>query len=154
MNIDSPFPREQVESSLQPEWLRRLNAWRVLFAQCCRKPGRKNVHALRSQTLRLRAALQQRLREQGADAAAAKALRRWNQEGKRLRKALEPVRDADVYLARLGSLRGRLQRSEHGATQPSPRCLREIGQLEGRLKRQRQRDIGALAELFAAPKSE
>jgi hypothetical protein len=142
VNFNSLSPGEQVESSLQPEWLRRLDAWRGLLVRCTLKPSRKNVHALRSQTLRLRVTLQQRLQEWGADSAAADALRRWNKEGKRLRRVLEPVRDADVYLARLNSLRSRLQGTEDGATQPNPRCLREISKLEGRLKRQRQRAVG------------
>jgi CHAD domain-containing protein len=150
VNFNSLSPGEQVESSLQPEWLRRLDAWRGLLAQCSLKPSRKNVHALRSQTLRLRVALQQRLQERGGDSVAADAFLRWNREGKRLRRALEPVRDADVYLARLNSLRSRLQGTEDGATQPNPRCLREISQLEGRLKRQRQRRIGELAAVIDA----
>ncbi len=148
MNFNSPSPSEQ--SSLQPEWLRRLDAWRGLLAQCTLKPSRKNVHALRSQTLRLRVALQQRLQERGVNSAAADALRRWNKEGKRLRRALEPVRDADVYLARLNSLRSRLQGAEDSATQPNPRYLREISKLEGRLKRQRQRGIGELVAVIEA----
>ena len=148
MNFSSPSPSEQI--LLQPEWLRRLDAWRGLLARCTLKPSRKNVHALRSLTLRLRVALQQRLRERGADSVAADAFRRWIKEGKKLRKALEPVRDADVHLARLSSLRSRLQGTENGAMQPSPRCLREISQLEGRLKRQRQRGIGELAAVIDA----
>jgi CHAD domain-containing protein len=150
VNFNSLSPGEQVESSLQPEWLRRLDAWRGLLARCTLKPSRKNVHALRSQTLRLRVALQQRLQERGGDSVAADAFLRWNKEGKRLRRALEPVRDADVYLARLSSLRSRLQGPEDGATQPNPRCLREISQLEGRLKRQRQRGIGELVAVIDA----
>jgi CHAD domain-containing protein len=148
VNFNSLSPGEQVEISLQPEWLRRLDAWRGLLARCTLKPSRKNVHALRSQTLRLRVALQQRLQEQGADCAAADAFLRWNKEGKRLRRVLEPVRDADVYMVRLSSLRSRLQGTEDGATQPNPRCLREISQLEGRLKRQRQRGIGELVAVI------
>jgi CHAD domain-containing protein len=148
VNFNSPSPSEQ--SSLQPEWLRRLDAWRGLLARCTLKPSRKNVHALRSQTLRLRVALQQRLQERGVNSAAADALRRWNKEGKRLRRALEPVRDADVYLARLNSLRSRLQGAEDSATQPNPRYLREISKLEGRLKRQRQRGIGELVAVIEA----
>ena len=95
-------------------------------------------------------ALQQRLQERGVNSAAADALRRWNKEGKRLRRALEPVRDADVYLARLNSLRSRLQGAEDSATQPNPRYLREISKLEGRLKRQRQRGIGELVAVIEA----
>ena len=148
MNFSSPSPSEQIP--LQPEWLRRLEAWRGLLARCTLRPSRKNVHALRSQTLRLRVALQQRLQERGADSAAADAFRRWIKEGKKLRKALEPVRDADVYLARLSSLRSRLQGTQDGATQPNPRCLREMSKLEARLKRQRQRGIGELAVVIEA----
>lgn len=150
MNFDSLPPGAQLEASPQPEWRRRLEVWRILLAECTRKPSRKNVHALRSLTLRLRVALEHELLEQDADSGAARAFRRWNREGRKLRKALEPVRDADVYLTRLEGLSGSLQGTLEGETQLSPRCVRETGKLADRLKRQRQAGIDELMAVLEA----
>jgi hypothetical protein len=96
VNPASLPPGEQFAVSLQPEWRQRLEAWRNLLAQCARKPNRKSVHALRSLTLRLQVGLEHSLQEQAADRTASRAFQRWSKSGKKLRKALEPVRDADV----------------------------------------------------------
>jgi hypothetical protein len=128
----------QSAASLQPEWQRRLEAWHNLLAQCARKPNRKSVHALRSLTLRLGVGLEHSLQERAEDPTAARAFQRWSKDGKKLRKALEPVRDADVRLARLDSLRNTSGGASEGETQLSPRCICEIDKLENRLKRQRQ----------------
>lgn len=129
----------------QPEWRQRLEAWRSLLAQCGRKPGRKNVHVLRSLTLRLRTGLGNAL-EPIADPDAARAFQRWSKEAKKLRKALEPVRNADVYMARLDSLR----HISKGETPLSPRCICEIDKLENRLKRKRQAETDKLKAVIAA----
>lgn len=118
-----------------------VEAWRKFLAQCARKPTRKSVHALRSLTLRLRVTLEHRL-ERDKEPAAAEALRRWKKQGKKLRRRLEPVRDADAYLARLAGLRASLAAAAGGP--PSPRCLAEIGELEKRLRQQRREDAAAL----------
>jgi len=136
--------------SLQAEWQQQVGAWRDLLAQCARKPSRGRVHALRSLTLRLRAALEYRLHEQGQDPAAADVLRRWNKEGKKLRRALQPVRDADVYLARLDGLRKTLGGAVDGEPKLSPRCLREMDKLEIRLKQRRQTGIDKLMAVLDA----
>jgi CHAD domain-containing protein len=99
---------------------------------------------LRSLTLRLQVGLGHRLTEEPADSAAARAFKRWAKEGKKLRKALEPVRNADVYLAKLEGLRNSRKGTREGEPQLSPRCLREIEKLEKRLKGQRQKGIDRL----------
>jgi CHAD domain-containing protein len=87
--------------------------------------------------------LEYSLRKRAANSAAARAFQHWCKDGKKLRKALEPVRDADVHLARLKSLRGSGKASE-GKKHLSPRCIREIGKLEDRLRRQRKTGIKKL----------
>lgn len=71
------------------------------------------------------------------DATAAGPFRRWKKEGKKLRRALQPVRDADVCLARLNGLRETLGEAPGGKPKLSPRCLREMDKLERRLQERR-----------------
>jgi hypothetical protein len=144
MNFNSLPSDGHPDLSFQLEWQPQVKAWRDLLAQCARKPSRKRIHTLRSFTLRLRVALEYWLLEQAPDPTAARAFRRWYKEGKLLRRALEPVRDADVYLARLDGLRDTLGGAPDGEPKLSPRCLREMDKLESRLKQQRQAGTHAL----------
>jgi hypothetical protein len=130
-------PGEASEASLQSEWRQRLKAWRTFLAQCGSKPSRKSVHALRALTLRLRVQLEHSLPERAVDSDAAHAFQRWRKEAKKLRKALEPVRNVDVYLARLGSLRAPHGSAPKGETPLSARCTHEIEKLENLMKRDR-----------------
>jgi len=133
------FPSDRLFAlTPQPEWRRQIDAWRDLLTQCARKPSRKRIHALRTLTLRLRVVLEQWLLEPATDPAAGRAFKRWNKEGKKLRRVLQPVRDADVYLARLDGLRNTLGGAPGGESQLDSICLREVDKLERRLKRQRQ----------------
>ncbi len=126
------------------EWhQQQLVTWRKLLAQCARKPSRRSVHALRSITLRLQVGIEYFLRNRAANSAAARAFQQWCKNGKKLRKALEPVRDADVHLTRLKSLRGTGKASE-GKKKLSPRCIREVSKLEDRLQRKRKTGINKL----------
>jgi CHAD domain-containing protein len=144
MNFESIPHLGQPAVPVQPNWRRQVGEWRELLAQCANKPTRKRVHALRSLTLRLRAAIEFRLVEQPSGSAAVRAFKRWDHEGKKLRRTLEPVRNADVFLARLGGLRHTLGASTAGEPRLSARCEREIDRIENRLKQRRQRKIDAL----------
>jgi hypothetical protein len=84
------------------------------------------------------------------DARAERVSKRWSKEGKKLRRALEPIRDADVYLARLHDLRDRPGRQPGDEPKLSLRCLRDIDAVEGLLKQQRQRGADELAEVLDA----
>jgi hypothetical protein len=141
-------PGETSAVALQQEWRQRLEAWRVFLAQCGSKPSRKSVHALRALTLRLRVELEHFLQEQAEDSAAARAFQRWSKEAKKLRKALEPVRNADVYLARLESLRVPLGGVTEGGGPLNARCTREIEKLEERLRRKRLAGIDKLVAVL------
>ena len=151
LNFAFHSPKAQTAVLSQPQWhQQQLERWRTFLAQCARKPSLKSVHALRSLTLRLQVGLEYFLSRQAADPAAARAFQHWCKDGKKLRKALEPVRDADVHLARLKSLSKTNQGASEGEEKLSPLCIREIGKLEGRLKRQRQRGVGELAAAIGA----
>jgi CHAD domain-containing protein len=147
-------PGEASAAPLQPEWRQRLEAWRTFLTQCGSKPNRKSVHALRALTLRLRVELEHSLPEQAEDPDAAHAFQRWSKDAKKLRKVLGPVRDADVYLARLDSLRNsfgevaEVQGMPEGGVQLSVRCTREIEKLENRLRRKRLAGIEKLVAVL------
>jgi CHAD domain-containing protein len=87
--------------------------------------------------------LEQQLHELPKDTAAADTFKRWNKAGKNLRKALQPVRDTDVYLAKLESLRDAA--GMPGDDQKlSTRCLRELDKLESKLLKRREKKADAL----------
>jgi CHAD domain-containing protein len=133
----------------QSKW-QQLEKWRKLLAQCARKPNRRSVHALRSLTLRLQVGLEYFLSEQAANSAAVRAFHHWSKDAKKLRKALAPVRNADMHLARLNSLRKTNKGAPAGEKQLSPRCIREIDKLEDRLRRQRKAGINKLINAIDA----
>jgi len=93
-------------------------------------------------------ALGYRLLEQAQDQACALVFKRWSKEGKKLRRALEPIRDADVYLAKLDGLRDTLGGAPDGKLKVNPRCLREIDKVESVLKKQRQEGADTLAAVI------
>ncbi len=141
------------------DWLQEVDAWSDLLAQCARNPSRKRVHALRSRTLRLAVAAEYCLPEPAQNPAADQAFRRWTKEARKLRRALQPVRDADVYLARLerlgdvlakARLGDTLQQAPGGEGKLSRRSERERNKLESRLKQRRQAGIGKLGAAIEA----
>jgi CHAD domain-containing protein len=121
-----------VNSPVQPDWSRQFERWRDLIAECGHKPSRKRVHGLRVATLRLQAEIDFRLLDHDAHDPLVDAARCWKKQADKVRKALSPVRDADVYLDMLKKLR-----TEGAAQDQSPLssgCMREIEKLEGRLR--------------------
>jgi CHAD domain-containing protein len=131
-HVNSPHPVSQTEFRQQME------AWRKLLAQCSRKPGRKCVHNLRVATLRLQASVEYWLSLQQADSPATDAARRWQRQGKKLRRALAPVRQADVSLGKLARVRGWAEPEVDGHPVFPRECLGAIQQIERRIKRRRQ----------------
>jgi CHAD domain-containing protein len=115
-----------------------------------KKPSPKRVRALRTLTLRLEVALQYRLLEQAPDLIAADAFRRWSKEGKKLRRALKPVRDADSFLAKLESIRGDIEWAPDSNLRVSPRCLRQIDRLEDCFRQRREAGIDKLLTFMDA----
>lgn len=138
MNSASHPSRRQPIAAAQPEFRQQVEAWRQLLSQCGRKPSRKGVHGLRVATLRLQAGVEHWLRSQEPDAQATRAAKRWNKQGKKLRRVLNPAREADVSLGILAGLRASTAGPPEGQPHCGRSCLRQIGELEQKLMKRRQ----------------
>ncbi|MGC9158431.1 MAG: CHAD domain-containing protein [Terracidiphilus sp.] len=125
-------------ASPQADWRRQVAAWNKLLAQCACNPKRRHVHALRSLTLRLGATVEFCLLNSVQNPAAARVLQRWNQEGRKLRRALRPVRDADVCLARLQELGAALEENPRSGLASAPCYRRGKKKLQRRLQQRRK----------------
>lgn len=115
------------QPGLQMELRQQMRAWRKLLAHCGQNPGRKPVHNLRVATLRLQAALEFSLAWVDANSAPAKSAERWVQQAKKLRRALGPVRQADVSLGKLATIR---DWAEHPASVPAVFPKEHLGAIE------------------------
>lgn len=140
-------PTQGQSQLVQPEFRRQVEAWRHLLSQCGRKPSRKCVHILRVVTLRLQAGVDYWRCNLEPDSEAARAAKHWNKQGKKLRRALQPVREADVALGKLASLRASTAGPPEGQPHCARSCMRQIGELERRLTEERQE---AAKKLMAA----
>jgi CHAD domain-containing protein len=138
---DSPHPGMQMEIQLH------IEAWRKLLAHCSRKPGRKYVHNLRVATLRLQAALEYLLSRQQPDAPETDVVQRWRRHGKKLRRLLGPVRQADVSLDKLARVRSWAEADADGHPVLPRECLEAIEAIERIVKRRRET---AASKLVAA----
>lgn len=138
MNSAFPLPNRHLDTLEQPEWPRRVEAWRKLLSECGRKPTRKRVHGLRVATLRLQAEVENWLRSQGAENAEVRKARRWGKQADKLREALGPVREVDVFMAKLDRLRGMVSGPNEGQSRLSRVCLRQISTLERRFAQRRK----------------
>jgi CHAD domain-containing protein len=116
----------------------RLDAWRRLLARCGRKPTRKRVHALRVVTLRILAELEHQLGERGNGDPESVAATRWIKLGEKLRQALSPVREADVWLDKLTALRQSLENTNGYSPRSNKACVRQIDELEEMLRAKRR----------------
>ena len=150
MNLNAHPLGGQPVSPVQWTWQRQLEEWHDLVCRSSSKPSRKRVHALRSLTLRLQIMLEHLLLEQDPESAAVHAFKRWRNEARKLRRVLGPIRDADIYLARLDNLRSTHGSFETGETHLSPSYLSEFDKLEKCLRRQRCKGIDRLMALREA----
>lgn len=108
-----------------------------MLSECAKDPSRKRVRILRTLTLRLRVALEQSLVGQSSGSTATKLFRHWKKKGKMLRRALQPVRDVDVCLAKLDVLRNTLRGSPIVELRKDGRSQTQIEELEERLRQRR-----------------
>lgn len=122
----------------QTDFRRSIEAWRELLLRSGRKPGRKNVHNLRVLTLRIQAALEYQLSHQDPDASAMKLAQSWRRHGKKLRRALGPVRQADVSLDKLARVRSWAESSAGSHPALPKECLGAIEDLERGVERRRE----------------
>jgi CHAD domain-containing protein len=92
---------------------------------------------LRVVTLRILAELEYRIGEQ-AKGPEAIAAANWIKLGEKLRHALGPVREADVWLDELSGLRASLADTNGYSPRANKACMRQIDELEGRLRAKRR----------------
>ena len=127
----------------------RLAAWRELLDQCGRKATRKRVHALRVVTLRMQAELERDLTELPHASHQAQAILRFSKQAEKLRQALSPVRELDVWIGKLRKLRASLSETAAYVPRTMQESIRGIDRLEVRLKKKR---TNAEKELLSAIK--
>jgi CHAD domain-containing protein len=116
----------------------RLAAWLELLGRCGSRPTRKRVHALRVATLRLQAELERDVSELPRASHQAQAMLQFGKQAEKLRQALGPVREIDVWIGKLRGLRTTLNKSGEYVPRSMQECLRGIDRLEDRLQRKRQ----------------
>jgi CHAD domain-containing protein len=124
----------------------RFGEWRLVLEKCGRKPARKNVHALRVVTLRLQAEVEQNLAEELLAGVEGKAISRFRRQAEKLRKALGPVRELDVWMDALEGLRTSLSQNAGYVPRSTGDAILGIERLEERLKRKRR---GSAKKLMA-----
>jgi CHAD domain-containing protein len=115
-----------------------LAEWLQLLERCGRKPTRKRVHSLRVVTLRIQAELEHWLSAHRQDVHGVHAVTRWGKHAEKLREALSPVREADVWMGKLAELRQSLMGTATYVPRSTRDCLKQIDHLEARLKRERR----------------
>jgi len=96
------------------------------------------VHALRVVTLRLQAELERDLNELPHASHQAQAMIRFGKQAEKLRQALGPAREIDVWIGKLRGLRASNVKSVEYVPRTIEECQRGIDRLEDRLKRKRR----------------
>lgn len=137
MNCGTIPSKGSSDPGVQIEFRRQMETWRELLAHCGQKPGRKYVHNLRVATLRLQASLEYWLSCQEPDTFMAEVVRRWRRQGKKLRRTLGPVRQADVSLGKLARVRSWADSDAGGHPVLPKECLGAIARIERGVKRRR-----------------
>ncbi len=116
----------------------RVAAWVELLARCGTKPTRKRVHALRVSTLRLQAELERDVSELPHASHQAQAMLQFGKQAEKLRQALGPVREIDVWIGMLRGLRASLNKSGEYVPRSIQECLRGVDRFEDQLRRKRR----------------
>lgn len=124
--------------SATPNWPQQFQNWRNLLSECAHKPVKGRVHALRVATLRLVAEVDRWLRERGYECSPNRAAKHWNTQAAKLRRALSKVRETDVHLGQLEDLRRLFVDPAGYQPRSSQIYLRQIGQLQRALSRERR----------------
>lgn len=78
------------------------------------------------------------LRETGEADPANRVIERWNKQAEKLRRALGLVREMDVHLAKINSLRESVGDGEASRSRLSRLCLKQIATVVKRLERSRK----------------
>ncbi|WP_348265035.1 CHAD domain-containing protein [Telmatobacter sp. DSM 110680] len=115
----------------------RVAAWRRLLERCGIKATRKRVHALRVVTLRLQAELERDRTDLPDASRQAQAILRFSKQAEKLRRALSPVREFDVWIGKLRGLSASLTETGDYVPRSMQETVRGIDRLEERIKKKR-----------------
>ena len=115
----------------------RISTWRGLLERCGTKATRKRVHALRVVTLRLQAELERDIADLPRASREAQAILRFSKQAEKLRQALSPVREFDVWIGKLRGLRASLTETGDYVPRSMHDTIRGIDRLEERIKKKR-----------------
>ena len=127
----------------------RVLEWRELFDRCARKPAKKRVHALRVATLRIQAEVEDELSELPKASHEAQAMLRFARLAEKLRDALGKVRELDVWIGKLHTVRESLTGTSMYVPRSSRETSRQLERLEGRLTKKREQSAKKLAAQMA-----
>lgn len=116
-----------------------IGEWSQLLNRCERKPTRKRVHALRVATLRLTAELEIDLAELPRASHQAQAILQFSKNGEKLRKALGPVRELDVWIGKVQWLQASLAKPGDYTPRSTRDCIQQLERFESRLRQKRRR---------------
>jgi CHAD domain-containing protein len=136
MNAGSVPLHDAVKSASEPREREQFQQWRQVLADCADKLSRKRIHGLRVATLRLMVEIDFWLLNHDADDPISRVAKSWKKQANKLRKALSPVRDSDVYVAKLKKIL-KTDRRHGDEWHLTPGCRREIQKLEAYLKDRR-----------------
>ena len=127
---------------------KRLTEWRALLDHCRQKLRRRSVHALRVLTLRIQAELELHLGEISKTSRQTEAISYFGRQAKKLRRALGPVREFDVWIGKLQRLRESMDDGPTYVPRSTKECARQIQRLENRLKeKHREASKNLVAEI-------
>lgn len=113
--------------------------WREIVKRCGRRPTRKRVHALRVVTLRMQAEVEHELAELPCASHEAQAMVHFGKLAEKLRDALAPVRELDVWIGKLRSLRESMSETGEYVPRSTHETVRQIEKFENRLTKKRER---------------
>lgn len=122
----------------------RISSWRKLIERCGRKASKKRVHALRVATLRIQAEVEDELHDLPRASHEAQAMVRFGRLAEKLREALGAVRELDVWIGKLQGLQNSLREGMTYVPRSSRETGRQLGQLEQRLTKKRERSSAKL----------
>lgn len=141
-------PSGEKAEALHAKWQQYFAHWRDSLAECGHKPARKHVHAVRALTLRMCVTLDFCVQQAPVDAESTSLLKRWNKEGKKLRRVIAPIRNADVFLEGLRNLKSQQENASQAPAHLNAICEGEIEKLTRRLRKQRKKAIDELIEVL------
>lgn len=147
MNPRPSSPSKKSADSCQNPLAPLILDWRQSLDACSRKPGKGRVHALRVITRRIEAALH--LWSLAHEGERQAIVEKWLKQAKKLRRALGRVRECDVLLDRLNSMRQARSPAAENQVNTTRRLQQERVALKKHLQLTREKSAADLVEYIS-----